>query len=565
MPYWFEDTEEEIEERPRPLPGAVRAPVKGASRFFGGAVGAIPELAETARQAQPFIEEREQEARPSFLGEAGLEPAPERGLLNLLSLLGKSETVQKLRPQALEERFKETTQGRFEPQSAVERILARAAGTSGEGLPFGIPPGLGFLGGLGRGVAEEAGLGETGQTISELLGMGLHGIARRVAQAATKAPARALSKEAQEFAKIGEREGIPVFRGTTEEPFKAAQKASVAKPSRKSFERGAQMEKGVRTAKEKVTEKAIPILGDIKEGKNPQKLYREAYEEARSLAKNVKTRPNTEAIEKTIDRTIKDLNKIPGETPQVKETINFLKDSYQDLVAKGKNTLEGLMGFNARLNELIYKTGSKERKLLDRVKKANDHVIKTFTQKENPRIYQKWKEGNRLFAENAKANQLGELLDPIFTERGIEYEKFSSLFEKPKSRQSLENLLGKKATNRLEQISRLASRQGALLRKIGILNEREVARRWGLPRTKQELDAIKLGLAFGNKSLRSVAKLIGIDKARQLYGDMLTNPELQNKWANFLRALPNQESKAGQRAAQAFIKELKTYLPDEKK
>lgn len=567
MPFRFvEEKEKEVEvtkKKKKSLPAIVRAPVKAASELFGGVVGSLPELAEMAAQARPGIEEREREARPSFLGEAGLEPAPERGLLNLLSLLGETELVKSLTPSRLQESFKKSTGGAFEPQTAVERIISTAARSTGRGLPFGLGPVLGAAAGLGRGISEELGAGPGIQALSEIGGMGLGGLLKKILGATTKTVPRKFTEEAKEFIKTGKREKIPVFRATTEEPFKAAEKAAVAKPSKKSFERAAKMEESVRAAKETVTEKAIPILADIKKGKSAKKIYREAYEEARQMAKNVQGRPNVRSIEKTIDKTIRDLTKVPGETTQVKETLNFLRESYKDITIRGKNTLEGLMGFNARLNQMIYKTGSSERKLLDRVKKANDHVIKSFTEKSNPKIYSKWKLGNKIFGENAKAKQLSEILDPIFTDRGIEYQKLSSLFESPKSRTTLDNLLGKKSTNRLEKISRLASRQGSLLKQIGVLNEREVARRWRLPESSQDLKSLKLALSIGQKSLRSVAKLIGFNKAQKLYGDLLTDTKLQNNWFNYLQALKANKSSPNKRLVQKFMSDLKKYIPEE--
>lgn len=122
---------------------------------FRGAVSAVPGAAELAKQASPFIEHAEQQAKPNFLTSSGLEPAAEKGLLNLLSLLGSTDIVKNLTPQALKERFKETTGGQFEPQTPGERIAERGAELFGSGLGMGqFAPSLAVSGVVGQGMRE---------------------------------------------------------------------------------------------------------------------------------------------------------------------------------------------------------------------------------------------------------------------------------------------------------------------------------------------------------------------------------------------------------------------------
>ncbi len=145
-----------ITEKPKRKPSTIeRIGAKVPAEFFGQTIGAIPRIAELAAKTTPGIEQQEKEAAPSFLGQIGLEPAPEKGLRNLLTLLGHSDLVQKLTPEALSERFRETTGGKFEPQTPLERILVRGAQLAG---------GVKGLGATGRSSMVQALAGLAGQT-----------------------------------------------------------------------------------------------------------------------------------------------------------------------------------------------------------------------------------------------------------------------------------------------------------------------------------------------------------------------------------------------------------------
>lgn len=173
-------TEEQEEEKPKgfrrvekPKAGVLkRTAINVPKEFAVEAVGQIPQLAELATATTPFVEEREQQARHPFLPDVeSLEPSPEKGLRNLLNLLGQQDLVQKLTPDALRERFRTKTEGEFEPQSKGERIAARAGGLGGQLAGFG--GGLrsilfSALGGLAGQTGREYGLNEPMATALEI-------------------------------------------------------------------------------------------------------------------------------------------------------------------------------------------------------------------------------------------------------------------------------------------------------------------------------------------------------------------------------------------------------------
>jgi len=150
-----------------------RLAAQAPAEFFSEAVGQIPSLAVLAEQTTPYVEAVEEIGRPSFLSSTGLEPAPEKGLRNLLALLGKSEKVQQLTPERLRERFKETTEGEFEPQSELERIILRPFRLGGgiAGLGGGFKAALSAIPGAVIGqTLREAGLPEAAASTAEVLG-----------------------------------------------------------------------------------------------------------------------------------------------------------------------------------------------------------------------------------------------------------------------------------------------------------------------------------------------------------------------------------------------------------
>lgn len=183
-----EEKEQEVEKPKgfqriqKPKAGAIkRTAVNVPKEFAVEAIGQIPQLADIAAATTPGIEETEEFARPGFLSSTGLEAAPERGLRNLLSLLGQQDLVQKLTPNALREEFRTRTEGEFEPQTKAERILGRGGALGGQMAGFGGGLRsilLQSLAGLAGQTGREFGLNEPLATATEI-GIGLGGEALR--------------------------------------------------------------------------------------------------------------------------------------------------------------------------------------------------------------------------------------------------------------------------------------------------------------------------------------------------------------------------------------------------
>jgi hypothetical protein len=143
------------------------------AEFFGGAIGSIPSLAEAEAQFKPIKEKLEKESLPAFLSSTGLEPSPEKGLSNLLAYLGEKPATRELTIPSLREKFKKTTEGKFEPETSTERVLSHIASSAGSALPFGAPiGGIAFGAGIGE-TAREIGIPDKIANILELVSSGI--------------------------------------------------------------------------------------------------------------------------------------------------------------------------------------------------------------------------------------------------------------------------------------------------------------------------------------------------------------------------------------------------------
>lgn len=159
-----------IEKPQRKLSKIERIAHNVPQQFLAHAVGQGPALAELAARTTPQIEKTEEQARPSWLSPAGLEAAPERGLRNLLTLLGQQDLVKKLTPESITERLREQSGRQNEPQSGLERILQRGAqlGGGAAGLGGGVSSALAqALGGIVGQTGREYGLPEPVATTAE--------------------------------------------------------------------------------------------------------------------------------------------------------------------------------------------------------------------------------------------------------------------------------------------------------------------------------------------------------------------------------------------------------------
>lgn len=132
-----EETEEEdifvklAQPKKKPLHPALRVAGQAPVEFISEAVGQVPALAQIAAQTTPTIEATEELSRIPGRLSPGEELGGEKGLRNLLTLLGNIPGAEKLTPEGLRGTFEELTKGRFTPQTPLERILERPARVAG--------------------------------------------------------------------------------------------------------------------------------------------------------------------------------------------------------------------------------------------------------------------------------------------------------------------------------------------------------------------------------------------------------------------------------------------------
>lgn len=517
MPFRFvEEEEEEVETKEEPsknkfrftdqkvkksaLPKRLAA--KGASEFFGGAIGAYPKLAETASQLQPYIESLEEQQRPSFLSSAGLEPAPEKGLLNLLALLGKSPMIQQLTPEKLRKRFAQTTQERFEPQSKLERIFGKTLGGAGEGVAFGIPPAIGAGGGAGESIAEELGYGEKGQFIGSLIGMGGAGATKFL----TQVPKALETKPS----------GLPVRK------FEKLKKPTRVTPQTKT-QAIQNIESDFRNLTSDLLEKTNKSYKAIVENPEFKSKISDLFETVEKEAKNLDVPINRGGLARYLGNELKKtgekgISLSPTEVKKRSDLKKYLLDiGKKDISAE--MLLDQYRKNNKQLSKLIpYGENALEnigkREALETYNKAiADTIESQFPKTEFADLF---KFTNQRWADIKKIETIDKYLDSLFGENKINFKQAEKAVTDPKRKQFLRNALGKEAFKDFTQINKdLLSQENAfkLLKAQGI----------GIG------DLSGIATAYILKPNLAKAKL-GKDYVLSLWRTSLSNPTFMKDW-----------------------------------
>jgi hypothetical protein len=512
MPFRFVEEEEVTpseskfrfvkEEKPKPLPIGLRIPGKVSSELFGGAVGAIPQIAETASQMQPIIEQREEEARPDYLTGAGLEPAPERGLLNLMALIGQTDFVQQMLPKNLRERFKQSTGERFEPQTVVERVLSRAAGSAGEGLPFGLPGVVGGAGGLTAGVAEEAGVGEKGQNIAELLGTlggaGLRGVAKSTKVPVTKPSGLPVRKfEALKKPKA-------VFKGTAQKALQETEKdfRKLTSDLQTKTNRSYKAMTEDPTFKSKISD----IFGTVEK-------------EASKLTEKVPTNNLANKLSFDMIKTRqRGITRSPTEITQRKELNKFFKDT------KGKEfTATKLLEQYRKNNEQLSKLYPYGENALENIGKREalesyNRAIASTIEEQFPKtdFSDLFKFTNKRWSEIKKIETVDKYLNALFSKDKVNFRQAEKALTDTKYSGRLKNALGKQGFAEFKQLNKdlLNKEKGLKLLK---------AKGYDM----SDISNLAVGYLFKPKI---TSALVGKDFVLKAWRQTLANPKQIRQW-----------------------------------
>lgn len=365
-----------------------RAAVNIPQSVFRGAVSSIPGAAELAKQASPFIEYAEQQAKPSFLPSSGLEPAAEKGLLNLLSLLGSTDVVKNLTPQALKDRFKETTGGQFEPQTPGERIGERGAELFGAGLGMGqVAPSLAASGVAGQGL-RELGAPEPVASLAE--------IATPFASAALSKSFNALSAADKALVKTAQNAGV------TESQIAAIMKTpkwqkTLANYSSKS------------SAAEQKIRQTFDKLGDV---------YADLKLQGREYGRFSPN--NTQRLIDKWEDVLDDLQRTHRPSPDKQAAIGYVEDALENIRNFGSDPekiINTLQDVNSVVNWNAIKGGKKQ---LAALKEPAVALLK----KEVPAIANEYENTNKLYG---KSVELAKALSPSTLEELIGQGKVGSV------------------------------------------------------------------------------------------------------------------------------------------
>jgi hypothetical protein len=277
------------------------------AELFGGAIGAIPQLAKSQAEFEPLEEELEKQARPSYLSSTGLEPAPEKGIRNLLSLIGKKEGIEKYTPESLRKKFEETTEEKFKPESKLGKSLQHGVSVAGQALPFGVT-GLSNLIGIGLGGAGGEALRQEG--LPEKFAFAVETLSP--AAIASLGKKFNFTPEEQALANLGKEIG-----------FNDKQIAAVLKSprSQKTFAKLAS--KG---------EKSENLISQMFE--NMGENYGQLKGEGRKIPASGKVA--TDLVDKW-ENILHDLEQTHKPSPEKASAIEYIKDVIQDVSNKGTN------------------------------------------------------------------------------------------------------------------------------------------------------------------------------------------------------------------------------------
>ncbi len=513
MPFRFVEEEEEVtpsegkfrfveEQKPKPAHITARIPAKVGAEIFGGAVGGIPKLAHTVAQMQPGIEQREEEARPDYLTGAGLEPAPERGLLNLMALIGQSDFVQQMLPETLRERFKQTTGERFEPQTSVERVLSRAAGSAGEGLPFGLPGIVGGVGGLSAGVAEEAGVGEKGQGLAEFLGT-LGGAGARGLLKSTKVPVTKPSGlPVRKFESL--KKPKAVFKGTAQKALQETEKdfrkltSDIQTKTNKSYKAMTEdptFKSKVSDIFETVNKEAAQHLTPVPTTGLAQRLFMDVLE----TRKRGITRSPTEITKRS------ELTKFIRDTKGKEFTATKLLEQYR----KNNEQLSKLYPYGENALENIGK-----REALESYNRAIASTIEEQFPKTD--FADLFKFTNNRWSEIKKIETVDKYLNALFSKDKINFRQAEKALTDTKYSGRLKNALGKQGFAEFKQLNKdlLTQEKGLKLLK---------AKGYDM----SDIPNLTVGYLFKPKI---TSALIGKDFALKVWRKTLADPKKIRQW-----------------------------------
>lgn len=489
-----------VGKKPVPLPARIAA--KAGAEIFGGAMGGIQELLHTASELKPVVEQAEEFARPGFLGSAGLEPAPEKGLMNLMALLGQTEFVKKYRPQFFREKFKETTGGRLEPQTAVERIIAKAAGAAGEGLPIGLPFGIGGAGGLAEGIAKELGATEEQQALAGVGGMGAKGLLKFRPKLVKVPKVKPSGMPVRKFEKL--KKPTRVFRSTAEKAIRETEgdfrklTSDLQNKTNRSY-RAMTEDPTFKAQVSDIFEQVEKGAAKLKDPVSTQNLANQLHGEMRKTRQRGISQSDTEITKQS------QLTKFFIDTKGRKFTATQLLDQFR----KNNEQLSKLYPYGEKALENIGKREALE---------AYNRAIANTIQEQFPKteFADLFKFTNNRWSEIKKIETVDKYIDAVFKGDKINFRLAEKVLTDPKQAGRLKNAIGKQSFAEFKQIHKdLLSREQALK----MLNAKGFS-----------VDDIpKKALYFLIKP-KTTAVFIGKDLVERVWRTALTNPQQMRKW-----------------------------------
>lgn len=429
----------------------------------------------------------------------------------------------------------------FEPTTSAEQKLAKAAGLGGRlGVPVGgqIQAGRALVGALlGTGLEELAESAAAPEAIKAIAGT-----VGAIAPFLAGKPGVIKPRKPTKLGRIAERERIAAPKAAVVEKF-PKRKLQIAKATEKTAQRAKAFEKSVERAKDRIIEGVTPLAKNESAAQIAKREGGAFLNKAEETAKRVLEPVLTTNIENALDKNVRKLLSSPALSTQEKGTLKFLKEIEKGLKTEqtgifgkfdAKNKLSNLTALNRSLNKeikFLKPTTTGDRALLE-VKDALMKDIEAMGPL-NKKFFKEWKTGNKLFAQGKKFEQIREALSPAFTEDGINFNKFRSIFRDVKKQKSLVKLLGKEQFGRLKDISKLG--------KVSADTFTEISKD---PRIFRQLERMGnigiLGVAMGwrKTGLAAIAiEKVGVRLLRGYMGRVMTDPKFSKNYLNLIKAV----------------------------
>lgn len=418
---------------------------QAAKETLIGAGGAYGDLLELTGQGKRSESEKKKNLQDLETLKRFDEPGYKPSAADVASLSDDSETPRSLSLPTSEDlrSANEALGGPGEPETAQGKYAARAGKLYGTGLAFGqVNP------------IPAAAAGTAGQAVEDLGGGPLLQAAAEIATLVlTQGKGVSVSS-----AKKAVQEKIDSMKalGYTEEDITLAINAAYKNGKRVSnASKGAATEQAFEdfaTNSDKIVSDVLSseIPGIEKGSKFVHEMASDAYGQVAKEAANItitNSKPFVDSAKRVVDHLQNTLGKNPDAQAFIKRISEAAMESYQYPSA------EKMMNFYKELNSMGNWLGRNQKDRL--ITQMKDGIKETFRSegKQGKALADKFDKANKGIQRAYKAEEVSDLMQKVTTQDGIDYKKFSKLFDKKENVELLTNVLGSKQAGNLKLIA----------------------------------------------------------------------------------------------------------------